>query len=601
MQSELTENTKINTYTLQCFIGNGTFGEVWLAHEDEGGREVAMKFYVSLDERGRQDFQKEYNLASEFRHPNLLSMQEYGEYGHRPYLVMPYCGNGSADKYVGELQPGEEGERVVWRFIRDVASGLAYLHERDIVHQDIKPANILVDSDDNFVITDFGISTNLKSTMRRQSKRSTNAGATAYMAPERFDSVPRTIKASDLWSLGASIYELVTGQLPFVGMGGVMLKNGADMPDIAALGWSADLNTAMQKCLAKEPWDRIKAADLADLAAEKLAPKPQNPAPAPKETLPKNNLLLPSKNNSKTPLILALLLLLIGGVIGGIVLHNNQKEREAMQQAIQRERDSIAKAEAAKAAEEKRHQDSIAKVEADKAAEKARIAEQKRVKDSIAKAKAEEAKKNSTAQQISGTASEHHYVDLGLPSGTLWATTNVGALSPEDAGDYFAWGETTTKSKYDWSTYKYANGAYNKLTKYCNKSDHGNNGYTDSRTTLEKSDDVACQKWGSDWCMPTQAQFQELKDKCSWTWTTRNGKKGYEVKSKKNGNSIFLPAAGLKDSNGKTSGLGSGYYWSSSLRADNPIFAHRFCFDSGGVYPVSGWRFGGLSVRPVRN
>lgn len=100
-----------------------------------------------------------------------------------------------------------------------------------------------------------------------------------------------------------------------------------------------------------------------------------------------------------------------------------------------------------------------------------------------------------TAQQ------KHEYVDLGLPSGTLWATCNVGAENPEDAGDYFAWGETEPKDTYLWSNYKY--GKYSVMLKYND---------TDSLTSLEESDDVAYQKWGSDWCMPTQTQFQELKD-----------------------------------------------------------------------------------------
>ena len=202
-------------------------------------------------------------------------------------------------------------------------------------------------------------------------------------------------------------------------------------------------------------------------------------------------------------------------------------------------------------------------------------------------------------QQSTGTTAGHEWVDLGLPSGTLWATCNVGADNPWDYGDYFAWGEISTKSTYSLSNYKYANGAYDKLTKYCNKSSYGDNGFTDSRTTLEKSDDVAYQQWGSDWCMPTQAQFQELKEKCTWTWTTRNGKNGYEVKGPNN-KSIFLPAAGYKGSDGKPSDLGSGgHYWSSSLLTDNPNYA-RVLFYSSYVFTSNDNRSCGNSVRPVR-
>lgn len=182
------------------------------------------------------------------------------------------------------------------------------------------------------------------------------------------------------------------------------------------------------------------------------------------------------------------------------------------------------------------------------------------------------------------SAQSHSYVDLGLPSGTLWADRNVGAASPEDYGDYFAWGETTAKSNYDWSTYKY-----------------GNNGlFIDSLTTLERSDDAAYQNWGSQWCMPTQAQFQEFRDKCTWTWTTRNGKNGYEVKGK-NGNTIFLPAAGYRDGTSLIDDGFHGYYWSSSLHTGSPDFGLYLYFNSGGV-SSGGWshRCLGFSVRPVR-
>jgi len=195
---------------------------------------------------------------------------------------------------------------------------------------------------------------------------------------------------------------------------------------------------------------------------------------------------------------------------------------------------------------------------------------------------------------------KHKYVDLGLPSGTLWATTNVGAENPWDYGDYFAWGETTTKSKYDWSTYKYANGADDKLTKYCYNSEFGNNGFTDDKTELERSDDAASFNWGSDWCIPTQDQLQELDDECTWTWTTDHGIDGYKVIGA-NGKSIFLPAAGCRYGT-DLFGVGSyGHYWSSSLNTDDQYNGRYLDFDSGGVFPD--YRINrryGQTVRAVR-
>ena len=187
-------------------------------------------------------------------------------------------------------------------------------------------------------------------------------------------------------------------------------------------------------------------------------------------------------------------------------------------------------------------------------------------------------------------------VDLGVS--VKWATCNIGATKPEDYGNYYAWGEITTKSTYDWSTYKYANGSNDALTKYCNNSSYGNNGFTDELTTLEAGDDAATQNWGGNWRMPTIDEWQELIDKCTWTWTTKNSVNGYEVKAT-NGNSIFLPAAGCRYSD-ELDGAGSdGYYWSSSLYTYGPDNAQLVYFYSDYHSTYFYYRGYGRSVRPV--
>ena len=147
---------------------------------------------------------------------------------------------------------------------------------------------------------------------------------------------------------------------------------------------------------------------------------------------------------------------------------------------------------------------------------------------------------------------EHEWVDLGLPSGTLWATCNVGASAPEEYGDYFAWGETEPKDNYDWSNYKWCNGSRYSLTKYCSS--------VDGKTELDPDDDAATVNWGSSWCMPTLEQLQELCDNCTWQWTSLNGVMGCLVIGP-NGNSIFLPASGGYSSHAYWTGE-NGYYWS---------------------------------------
>lgn len=196
----------------------------------------------------------------------------------------------------------------------------------------------------------------------------------------------------------------------------------------------------------------------------------------------------------------------------------------------------------------------------------------------------------------------HEYVDLGLPSRTLWATTNVGADSPEEYGDYFAWGETTPQSDnaYSWKSYKWCNGSYDTMTKYCTNSSYGNNGFTDGKTVLDANDDAARANWGGDWRMPTRAEFEELIDNTEQEWTWVNNVYGRKFTSKTNGNSIFLPAAGNRW-DGILDGTGSyGLYWSSSLYESVTIDAWSLDFSSGYVLTGDASRYRGRSVRPVR-
>lgn len=192
----------------------------------------------------------------------------------------------------------------------------------------------------------------------------------------------------------------------------------------------------------------------------------------------------------------------------------------------------------------------------------------------------------------------HEYVDLGLPSGTLWATCNVGAENPEDYGDYFAWGETEPKDKYSWSTYKWCNGSSDTMTKYCTSSSYG---MVDNKTVLDPEDDVAHVQWGGNWRMPTTDEQNELRTECNWTWTQVNGVNGYKVSSKQQGNTnyLFLPAAGYRNYSSPYFVGSVGYYWFSSLFARGSSDAYRVNFGSSYVYWGGYDRYYGHSVRPV--
>ena len=197
-------------------------------------------------------------------------------------------------------------------------------------------------------------------------------------------------------------------------------------------------------------------------------------------------------------------------------------------------------------------------------------------------------------------------VDLELPSGTLWAAFNVGATKPEEYGLYFAWGETqgyrgNEPHFFGWSNYKWCNGGYNKLTKYCSKAEYG---VVDNKTTLDLADDAARANWGAPWVMPTDEQIRELQKNCKTEWTEKNGVSGMLYTSKLNGKSVFFPAAGIRWENEiDWVGSGSWFFWSSTVSVIEPYKAGDLSRDNyiyyGASYIYTSSRYFGRSVRPV--
>lgn len=199
------------------------------------------------------------------------------------------------------------------------------------------------------------------------------------------------------------------------------------------------------------------------------------------------------------------------------------------------------------------------------------------------------------AEEATNSENGHEYVDLGLPSGILWATCNVGASHPGGYGKHFAWGETEPKNTYNWSTYKHGS-AYNQLTKYCTSSNYGT---VDNKSVLELEDDAARANWGGKWRMPNIEEQKELLDNCIWTWTTLKGVPGYEVKGQ-NGKSIFLPAAGYFSDSSFTEDRDYGHYWLSELASEYPNYAYFLYFDSADHHYCNNFsRYHGRTVRAV--
>lgn len=183
------------------------------------------------------------------------------------------------------------------------------------------------------------------------------------------------------------------------------------------------------------------------------------------------------------------------------------------------------------------------------------------------------------------------YVDLGLS--VKWSSCNLGAAAPEGYGDYYAWGETAPKTSYTWTSYRWTNASNPAITftKYNSE---------DAREVLEGSDDAATANWGLNWRIPTEDEWQELSEKCEWTWTTRNGIWGFEIRGG-NGNSIFIPAAGYRYGDELCDAGRYGSYWSSSLIAKGSDVRGLDFIEGNRMWVDCYYRYGGLSIRPVHN
>ncbi len=301
-------------YRLISLLGRGNFSEVWLAEDSKTKVEVALKIYApatGLDDEGLNVLAREFALVAEVNHRNLLKPLHYDTCDRKPYLVLPYCKKGSTMKYVGRMS-----EQDAWRFIRDVASGLAFLHDHDpaIIHQDIKPDNVMVGNNGDYMITDFGVSTHVRSTLRKSmSAAFKSAGTTAYMAPERFSRDNTPVKANDIYSLGATVFELLTGDAPFGDEGGILQMKGAEVPQLRG-DYSSQLKRVVDMCLHTDPWERPIAPQLEKYATQALEG---------------NKIDFPSESNFltkyKKPLIIAVGVLVVAAIVLVVILSSGDK------------------------------------------------------------------------------------------------------------------------------------------------------------------------------------------------------------------------------------------------------------------------------------
>lgn len=252
-------------YELKSTLGVGGSGSVWLVHDTLTDIDMALKFCDAVDDYSMNEFRKEYKLTYKLNHPNLMSVRHFGLFENMPFLIMPYYEKGSMLRKIGTM-----GMEEIWQMVEDVASGLDYLHSQNphIVHQDIKPDNILEDDNGHYLITDFGISRRFRTTMSRSATvmpSEVSAGTIAYMGPERFSETPVVIMASDIWSLGMTVYEIATGEPMWEGVGGCAQLNGAKLPE-RLQRLPEDLSLLIRACLALNTWDRPTAKQIVRFA-----------------------------------------------------------------------------------------------------------------------------------------------------------------------------------------------------------------------------------------------------------------------------------------------------------------------------------------------
>jgi serine/threonine protein kinase len=265
-------------YLLLKIIGKGEFSEVWLADDTRTSTRVALKFYApdtGLDDEEIHMLTCEVALLFDLNHSNLLKPIHYDHYERMPFLVLTYCENGSARKLINRMD-----EEKAWRFIRDVSAGLYYLHSCDppIIHRNINPDNILIDGNGRFVIMDFIINRHRLRIMRRGENTSLYryGGEAAYLSPEQFRTDPKPVKADDIYSLGATLFELLTGTPPFGKDDGLLPKRGADIPGIKG-NYSPILKKIIRQCMEENTWERPIAIELINYAEHMLGKGWENP------------------------------------------------------------------------------------------------------------------------------------------------------------------------------------------------------------------------------------------------------------------------------------------------------------------------------------
>ena len=598
--------------TMRCYVAiKEFFVKDFCNREENGTVKVATQSKMELVERLRDKFLNEARTLfnTKMHHPNIVRVTDVFEENGTVYYAMDYIEGSSLAGLIA--QKGCLSESEALGYIKQIAAALKHLHANNCLHLDIKPANIMIDADGKATLIDFGVSKQYDEVNGENT--STLLGHTPGYAPieQSGRGMIKFNAACDIYALGATLYKALTGTTP------VDATLRAGDKSLCNLSYPEHVSPAMRNVIDKsmqisrsdrpqsvEEFLRLvesgkmkdatcifgnASSDGSSAASQNVMPLGSQKASVAKDESGK---MKDERAKSKDETSLSM-----GAgqnaANGNAAVEENEIEVEVV------ETPSVAPEPAPRPQPEENQKKNkflwiIILLAVICGAAVGFMFFGSGSDDAVVKDSAN--KKDFIVAE--NTINGHEYVDLGLPSGLKWATCNVGASKPEEYGNHYAWGETSTKEDYSWSTYKWCNGSYDKITKYCSNSSYGR---VDNKRKLELSDDVARKQWGSPWRLPTKAEFEELlnENNCEWTWTKQNGVSGCKITSKKNGNSIFLPAAGWRNGTSLLSQGTSGYYWSSTPHESDSYYAYSLGFCSGDRSTDWLYRILGRSVRPV--
>ncbi len=595
-------------YTILKVLGQGGFGITYLAETElsmghlKFKAKVAVKehFISSLCSRDGATHSVSYSepVAKEVQnslrafvkearrlhdlgisHPNIVKVNEVFEANNTAYYVMEYLDGESLDKYVKRVEALPEAE--VRDLLLPLVHAVSQLHRNKVAHYDIKPQNIMLAKDENGelqpTLIDFGLAKHYDNQGHATSSIMAAGYTPGYAPVEQYGGISTYSPQCDVYSLGATLYFCLTGKDPAVAFTLKTAQVSADLEGCC----SEDMRNVILRALQKEAEDRYSDAtgmfddlcgDGYDSGATVKKPKPGPVPPIPPTPTPtpigrpRRNWLMIGIAAAAVIAVAIMAIIFLVNAFGSKNAGTDSAFVDTVEVAI---------------ANEEATPEVIAEEEL--APEPEPVAVQEEPKPAPVQPVQPEPKSVQPAQpepkQTTGYINGYEYVDLGLPSGLKWATCNVGASSPSGYGNYYAWGETSTKSEYTGSNSKtYGNSSYGNI---------GGN----------YSTDAARANWGGTWRLPTKAECEELKDRCTWTWTTQGGHNGYKVKGP-NGNTIFLPAAGCRYGTSLDDGGERGYYWSSTPYSDS---GGAYGLGFGSSYRGVGWyyRYYGRSARPV--